>query len=62
MTRMNTKLTATVETYLADLRRVSASGGATGATANATFSAALSSPKKSSTSPIQQGELQRYSE
>ena len=30
MTRMNTKLTAAVETYLADLRRVSASGGATG--------------------------------
>ena len=27
---MNTKLTAAVETYLADLRRVSASGGATG--------------------------------
>ena len=26
---MNTKLTAEVETYLADLRRVSASGGAT---------------------------------
>ena len=30
MTRMNAKLTAAVETYLADLRRVSASGGATG--------------------------------
>ena len=30
MTRMNTKLTAAVESYLADLRRVSASGGATG--------------------------------
>ena len=30
MTRMNTKLTVAVETYLADLRRVSASGGATG--------------------------------
>ncbi len=30
MTRMNTKLTATIETYLADLRRVSALGGATG--------------------------------
>ena len=28
--RMNTKLTAAVETYLADLRQVSASGGATG--------------------------------
>ena len=30
MTRMNTKLTIAVETYLTDLRRVSASGGATG--------------------------------
>ena len=30
MTRMNTKLPAAVETYLADLRRVSASGGVTG--------------------------------
>ena len=30
MTRMNTKLTTAVETYLADLRQVSASGGATG--------------------------------
>ena len=30
MIRMNTKLTSAVETYLADLRRVSASGGATG--------------------------------
>ena len=30
MTRMNTKLPAAIETYLADLRRVSASGGATG--------------------------------
>ena len=30
MTRMNTKLTAAIETYLTDLRRVSASGGATG--------------------------------
>ena len=29
MTRMNTQLTAAIETYLADLRRVSASGGAT---------------------------------
>ena len=27
---MNTKLTVAIETYLADLRRVSASGGATG--------------------------------
>ena len=27
---MNTKLTAAVETYLVDLRRISASGGATG--------------------------------
>ena len=34
MTRMNTKLTAAVETYLADLRRVSASGGATGERSN----------------------------
>ena len=31
---MNTKLTAAVETYLADLRRVSASGGATGERSN----------------------------
>ena len=31
---MNTKLTSTVETYLADLRRVSASGGATGERSN----------------------------
>ena len=30
MNRMNTKLTTAVETYLADLRQVSASGGATG--------------------------------
>ena len=30
MTRMNTKLTSAVESYFADLRRVSASGGATG--------------------------------
>ena len=30
MSRMNTKLTVAIETYLADLRRVSASGGATG--------------------------------
>ena len=29
MTRMNPKLTAAVETYLADLRRVNSSGGAT---------------------------------
>ena len=34
MTRMNTKLTTAVETYLADLRRVSASGGATGERSN----------------------------
>ena len=34
MTRMNTKLTAAIETYLADLRRVSASGGATGERSN----------------------------
>ena len=34
MTRMNTKLTVAVETYLADLRRVSASGGATGERSN----------------------------
>ena len=34
MTRMNTKLTAAVETYLTDLRRVSASGGATGERSN----------------------------
>ena len=34
MTRMNTKLTAAVETYLADLRQVSASGGATGERSN----------------------------
>ncbi len=32
--RMNTKLTAAVETYLTDLRRVSASGGATGERSN----------------------------
>ena len=31
---MNTKLTAAIETYLADLRRVSASGGATGERSN----------------------------
>ena len=30
MTRINTKLTTAIETYLVDLRRVSASGGATG--------------------------------
>ena len=34
MTQMNTRLTAAVETYLADLRRVSASGGATGERSN----------------------------
>ena len=34
MTRMNTKLTTAVETYLADLRRISASGGATGERSN----------------------------
>ena len=34
MTRMNTKLTSAVETYLADIRRVSASGGATGERSN----------------------------
>ncbi len=34
MTRLNTKLTAAVETYLTDLRRVSASGGATGERSN----------------------------
>ena len=34
MTRMNAKLTAAVETYPADLRRVSASGGATGERSN----------------------------
>ena len=34
MTRMNTKLTAAVETYLTDLRRVSSSGGATGERSN----------------------------
>ena len=34
MTRMNTKFTSAVETYLADLRRVSASGGATGERSN----------------------------
>ena len=34
MIRMNAKLTAAVETYLADLRRVSASGGATGERSN----------------------------
>ncbi len=34
MIRMNTKFTAAVETYLADLRRISASGGATGERSN----------------------------
>lgn len=34
MTRLNTKLTAAVEAYLTDLRRVSASGGATGERSN----------------------------
>ncbi len=34
MTRMNVKLITAVETYLADLRRVSASGGATGERSN----------------------------
>ncbi len=34
MPRMNTKLTAAVETYLDDLRRISASGGATGERSN----------------------------
>ena len=34
MTRINTKLTTAVETYLADLRRVSATGGATGERSN----------------------------
>lgn len=56
MTRMNTKLTAAVETYLTDLRRVSASGAA----ANTMSSTARSSPKKSSTSPTPQGTLRRY--
>ncbi|MDE0405541.1 MAG: N-6 DNA methylase [Nitrospira sp.] len=34
MTRINTKLTTAVETYLADLRRVSVTGGATGERSN----------------------------